>query len=69
MSLQGIIQALPYVAAGLFGLALCGVGAYGTIRFPPLGVERRLSVKERLQLTVVGLLLIAAAYIQLAGVA
>jgi hypothetical protein len=68
MSLGGIVQAAPYVAAGLFGLALCGVGAYGTVRFRPLNVERQLSVKERLQVTAVGLLLMAAAYVQLAGV-
>jgi hypothetical protein len=51
------------------GVGLFGIGAYGSIRFRPLRMNHVFTFKQRIQFTLFGLLLLAVALTQFAGVA
>lgn len=69
MSLSTIVQMAGYLLLALAGIVLFAVGAYGSVRVRLLRFERAFTWKERFQLTIFGLLLIAFAFTSLAGVA
>jgi hypothetical protein len=69
MSLYDIVQFVFYGLLVLAGLGMFSVGAYGSIRLRLLHVERAFTIKQRLQLTGFGLLLLVVALTQIAGVA
>lgn len=69
MSLQKIVQMGGYLILLLVGTGLFILGAYGWVRIRPLRLERSFTLKQRLQFTLFGLLLVAVAITSLAGLA
>jgi hypothetical protein len=69
MSLFKAIQAALYVLLGLVGLTLFGLGAYGSLHVRSLDLDLAWTVKQRLQVSAFGLLLLAIAWVQLGGAA
>jgi hypothetical protein len=67
MSLFKATQTAIYVLMGLVGLTLFGLGAYGSLRVRSRNLDLALTVKQRLQFSAFGLLLLAIAWVQLSG--
>jgi hypothetical protein len=69
MSLYAILQMGGYLLLALAGMGLSWVGVYGSVRVRLLRFERSFTLKQRLQFTLFGLVLVVVAFTSLAGVA
>jgi hypothetical protein len=68
MSLYDIVQIGLTVFLTLAGVSLFCLGIYGSIHMRPLRMDRAFNLKQRIELTLLGLMLLAVAFTQLAGV-
>ena len=67
MSFFELLMKAIYLFLGLLGLGLVVAGAWGSLRLPPQRVALPLTAQQRIICTVMGLLLIAAAWALLTG--
>ena len=69
MSAYNLLETGLSVLLTVMGLSLFGIGAYGSLRFPPFHIHRAFAFKQRIQFTLFGILLLAIAATQFAGIA
>lgn len=69
MSLYELVEVALSLLMAVAGVSLFGIGAYGSVRLRALRMDRAFTFKQRIQFTLFGVLLLAIAATQLAGLA
>jgi hypothetical protein len=69
MSFYDVVMIGMSLLMAAIGVGLFGMGAYGAVRFRPFRMDHAFTVKQRIQFTLFGVLLIAIAATQFAGLA
>jgi len=69
MSLYNVLLIGLSMLMTVVGVGMFGIGAYGAVRFQPLRMNHAFTLKQRMQFTLFGVLLLAIAATQFAGLA